>query len=100
VLKSLRRMFFIYQGYRLRLIISQLLLLISALASIGTAALNQRLINKGLMANDADVIVQTAIWMFFLALIAGATLAGTAAFAVFFAQGTAYLARSELYNKI
>jgi ABC-type multidrug transport system fused ATPase/permease subunit len=100
MLKSLRRMFFIYRDYRLRLIISQLLLLISALASIGTAGLNQRLINKGLMANDPEVIVQTAIWMFFLALIAGATMAGTAAFAVFFAQGTAYLARSELYSKI
>ncbi|MBK8050370.1 MAG: ABC transporter ATP-binding protein [Anaerolineales bacterium] len=100
MLKSFRRMFFIYNGYRLRLFFSQVLLAISALASIASATLSQRLINQGLMAGDAEVVIDSGIWMVLLALLAGATLAGTAAFAVFFAQGTAYVARTEVYNKI
>jgi ABC-type multidrug transport system fused ATPase/permease subunit len=35
-----------------------------------------------------------------LAVVAGVTLAGTAYYAVFFAQGTAYVVRAELYDKI
>ena len=38
--------------------------------------------------------------MVVLALIAGGTLAGTAAFAVFFAQGTAFYVRDGLYTKV
>ena len=74
--------------------------MISALATLGVATLNQRLINVGLFARDPVIIISTGFWMVLLALIGGAALAGTAAFAVFFAQGTAYLIRSELYNKI
>ena len=74
--------------------------MISALATLGVATLNQRLINVGLFARDPVIIISTVFWMVLLALIGGAALAGTAAFAVFFAQGTAYLIRSELYNKI
>jgi len=93
-------MFVIYKGYRLRLIISQVLLLISAAASIALATLNQQLVNEGMLAGDPMVIVQTGLWMAALAVVAGLTMAGTAAYAVFFAQGTAYLIRSELYHKI
>jgi ATP-binding cassette subfamily B protein len=100
MLKSFRRLLGIYKGYRLRLILSQVLLIISALTTLGMATLNQRLINEGLLAEDPVVILQTGIWMMILAVIGGAALAGTAAFAVFFAQGTAYLIRVELYNKI
>jgi ABC-type multidrug transport system fused ATPase/permease subunit len=100
VLKSFRRMFVIYKGYRLRLVISQVLLLISAAASITLATLNQQLVNEGMLAGDPMVIVQTGLWMVALAVVAGLTMAGTAAYAVFFAQGTAYLIRSELYRKI
>lgn len=100
MLKSLRRLIVIYRGYRFRLIISQVLLLISALSSIGVATLNQRMINDGMMAGNVAVILQTGIWMSVLAILAGLSLAGTAALAVFFAQGTAYLLRSEMYHKI
>lgn len=100
MLKSLRRLFGIYEGYRLRLIFSQVLLVISALATIGVATLNQRMINDGLLAKDPEIIIDTGIWMITLAVIGGIALAGTAAFAVFFAQGTAYLIRVEIYNKI
>ena len=100
VLSSLTRMLFVFKGYRGRLLVSQLLLLVSALASVGVATLTQRLINDGLVAGDLDVIISTAVWMVVLALVAGGTLAGTAAFAVFFAQGTAFYVRDGLYSKI
>ncbi len=97
---NLRKLLVIYRGYRGRLIISQLLLMISALASIGVATLMQRLINQGMLTGDVEVIIQTGIWMAALAVIAGVAMAGTAYFAVFFAQGTAYVVRAELYERI
>ena len=100
VLSSLRRMFFVFKGFRGRLLVSQLLMLVSALASVAVATLTQRLINDGLVAGDVNVIVNTGVTMVVLALIAGGTLAGTAAFAVFFAQGTAFYVRDGLYSKI
>ena len=100
MVKSLRRILVIYKGYRLRLVISQVLLMASALCTIGVATLNQRLINEGLIAEEPVVIIQTGIWMAVLAVIGGAAMAVTAALAVFFAQGTAYYIRSELYHKI
>jgi len=93
-------MFFVFRGYRGRLLVSQMLLLISALCSVGVATLTQRLINDGLIAGNLDVIIDTGIAMVVLALIAGGTLAGTAAFAVFFAQGTAFYVRDGLYTKV
>jgi len=100
VLSSLGRMVFVFKGYRGRLLVSQVLLLISALASVGVATLTQILINDGLIAEDMNVIVSTGVWMVVLAIIAGGTLAGTAAFAVFFAQGTAFYVRDGLYSKV
>jgi ATP-binding cassette subfamily B protein len=100
VLSSLGRMLFVFKGYRGRLLVSQVLLLISALASVLVATMTQRLINEGLIAGDVEVIVQTGVIMVVLAVIAGLTLAGTAAFAVFFAQGTAFYVRDGLYSKI
>jgi ABC-type multidrug transport system fused ATPase/permease subunit len=100
MLSSLRRMFFIYRGYRGRLLLSQVLLMISALASIGLATLNQRFTNQGMLAGDIYVIIQTGILMAIMATVAGVAMAGTAYLAVFFAQGTAYVARAELYDKI
>jgi len=100
MLKSFRRLFVIYKGYRGRLIFSQVLLFIAALSMIGVATLTQRLINEGIGAENGEVILQTGFWMIVLAVIAGASFAGTAYFAVFFAQGTAYILRVELYNKL
>jgi ATP-binding cassette subfamily B protein len=100
MIKSLRRMFGMYRKYRARLIVSQVLVLISATAVIGVATLNQRLINEGIEAEDPEVILNTGFWMLVLALISGICLAGTAYLAVFFSQGTGYYVRSELYKKI
>ena len=100
MLNSFRRLFIIYKNYRFQLLLSQVLLLLSALATIGVANLTQHLINQGLLAGNETVIIDTGIWMLVLALVAGLTMAGTAAYAVFFAQGTAYVIRTELYRKI
>jgi len=100
MIKSLRRMFGMYKKYRARLIISQVLVLISATAIIGVASLNQRLINEGIEADDPDVILSTGLWMLVLAVISGVCLAGTAYLAVFFSQGTGYYVRAYLYRKI
>ena len=100
MLKSFRRMFVIYKDYRGRLLFSQLLLMVSAASMLMVASLNQRLINEGIQAGDARVIVVTGIFMVVLALIGGGCMAGTAAFAVFFSQGTAYIIRTKVYEKI
>jgi ATP-binding cassette subfamily B protein len=100
MLKSFSRLFVIYRGYRLKLIFSQVLLFISALCMIGVATLTQRLINDGIETGNVEVVLNTGMWMAVLAIIAGLTMAGTAAYAVFFAQGTAYIIRSRLYAKI
>ncbi len=100
MLKSFRRLFVIYKKFRGRLIISQILLFISALCMIGVATLNQVIINDGIVAQNPEVIVDTGVKMTFLAILGGLTMAGTAGLAVFFSQGTAYIVRVELYNKI
>jgi ABC-type multidrug transport system fused ATPase/permease subunit len=100
MIKSLSRMFGMYKKYRARLVVSQVLVLISATAIIGVASLNQQLINEGIEAGDVDAILSTGMWMFVLALISGLCLSGTAYLAVFFSQGTGYYVRSYLYRKI
>jgi ABC-type multidrug transport system fused ATPase/permease subunit len=100
VITSFRRLFVIYRDYRGRLILSQLLVLISAAATIGVATLTQRVINDGLLKDDSGVVIETGIWMIVLGLVAAAALAGAAVFAVFFSEGTAYVIRSELYRHV
>lgn len=100
MIKSLRRTLGMYRKYRARLIISQILVLISAAATIGVASLNQRLINQGIETGNVQVILGTGMWMLVLSLISGLCLAGTAYLAVFFSQGTGYYIRSRLYQKI
>ncbi len=100
MLKALPRTFIIFKMYRGRLILSQVLLLISALCMIGVATLNQVLINDGIIAQDPEAIIRTGLWMAVLAVLAGVTMAGTAALAVFFAQGVAFGLRKYVYAKV
>ncbi len=95
-----RRVLALYRPYRGRLILSQVLLLLSAVATLGTAALNAQLVNDGLLAGDTGVIVDTGIWMAVLGVAASLLLAGTAVIAVFFSQGTAYVLRTQAYASI
>jgi ABC-type multidrug transport system fused ATPase/permease subunit len=99
-MRAFSRLFVLYRPYRRRLILSQILLLVSASATLGVATLTQRLINEGIQAGSERVIINTSISMIVLALIAGLSLTGTAYYAVFFAQGTAWAIRTRLYDKI
>jgi len=99
-MKAFSRIIVLYKPYRWRLIISQILLLVSAAATLAIAAFSQKLINQGIQAGNADVIVSTSLWMFALAIVSGVCLTGTAYYAVFFAQGTAWALRTRVYNKI
>ena len=100
MIKSMRRIFFIYKRYRGRLLLSQLLVLISAITTIAFASLNAKLVNEGITAGNLEVLLDTGMNMFLLALISGLCLAGAAYISVFFAQGSGYMVRTLLYNKI
>ncbi|MFN2241821.1 MAG: ABC transporter ATP-binding protein [Anaerolineae bacterium] len=100
MIKSMRRIFLIYKRYRGRLLLSQLLVLISAITTITFASLNARLVNQGITAGNMEVVLNTGMSMFLLALISGLCLAGAAYISVFFAQGSGYMVRTLLYRKI
>jgi ABC-type multidrug transport system fused ATPase/permease subunit len=100
MIRSMRRIFFIYKRYRGRLLLSQVLVLISAITTIGFASLNAKMVNEGITAGDMEVVLNTGMAMFLLALLSGLCLAGAAYISVFFAQGSGYMVRTLLYNKI
>ena len=100
MLRSMRRMFGLTKRYRIRLIGSQLLLLISALATVGFATLTQGMVNQGMQAGDPEAVLSIGFWMLMLAVIAGICMAIAASQAVFFSQGIGYVIRSHLYEKI
>ena len=100
MLKSMRRIFGITKRYRARLVISQLMLLISALATVGFATLTQGMVNLGMVEGDPEAVLNIGFWMLLLAVIAGITMAIAASQAVFFSQGSAYVIRAFLFEKI
>ena len=67
MIKSLRRVLIVFRKYRARLVISQILVLTVPAAMIGVAALNQRMIDEGIEAGSAEVVLETGMWMFILA---------------------------------
>ena len=100
MLNSMRRIFIIYRHYRARLVISQLLVLASAITTIWFASLNAKLVDKGITAGNSEVLLDTGMTMFLLALISGLCLSGAAYISVFFSQGAGFYVRTILYRKI
>ena len=98
--KSMLRMFGIVTMFKGRLVLSQLLLFISALTTVGFATLTQGLVNRGMEAGDPQTLLNIAVWMCVLAVVAGLCMAGAAALGVFFSQGTSYVIRSRMYKKL
>ena len=98
--QPLRRVLVIFKKYRGRLVASQILVLISAIAVISVATLTQQLINNGINAGNPREMLRIGLWMLLMSLIAGGALAGAAWLAVFFSQGTAYVIRAFLYSKV
>jgi len=93
-------MYSIYRRYRGRLILSQIMVLLSAAAAIAIASLNQRLVNEGIEMKNFEVVVNTGLEMLLLALVSGICLAIAAYIAVFFSQGIGFVIRTLLYEKI
>ena len=93
-------MYGVYRRYRGRLILSQIMVLISAAATIAIASLNQRLINEGIEMNDFEMVVNTGLQMLLFALVSGVCLGIAAYISVFFSQGIGYVIRTLLYEKI
>jgi ATP-binding cassette subfamily B protein len=100
MIKSMRRIFGVYKMYRGRLVLSQVLVLIAATSTITFATLNARLINDGIEARNLEVLLDTGMVMFLLAIVSGLCLAGAAYISVFFSQGAGYLVRTRLYHKL
>ncbi len=100
MIKSMRRIFVIYRRYRGRLLLSQVLVLISAAATIWLASLTARLINEGIEAGNTQVLLDIGMQMLLLALVSGLSLAGAAYISVFFSQGAGYMVRTLLYRKL
>ena len=100
MIRSMRRIFFIYKRYRGRLLLSQVLVLISAITTIAFASLNARMVNDGITAGNMEVLLNTGMNMFLLALVSGLCLAGAAYISVFFSQASGYMVRTLLYRKI
>jgi ATP-binding cassette subfamily B protein len=96
----MRRIFIIYRHYRARLLISQLLVLASAITTIWFASLNAKLVDQGITAGNSEVLLDTGMTMFLLALISGLCLSGAAYISVFFSQGAGFYVRTMLYRKI
>jgi len=93
-------MFGIVTRFKGKLIFSQILLLISALSTVGFATLTQAMVNEGMQAGDPEAVLNIGFWMFVLAVIAGISMAGAAGYAVYFSQGTSYTIRSLLYGRL
>jgi len=86
--------------YRGRLILSQVSLFLSAIASVGFATLVAPMVNQGMVEGDAQAALTYGFWMLILAGVAGITMAIAASQAVFFSQGVGYVIRKRLYDKI
>jgi len=100
MIKSMMRMYGIYRRYRGRLILSQIMVLVSAAATIAIASLNQKLVNEGIEMNNFEMVVNTGLQMLLLALVSGVCLGIAAYISVFFSQGIGYVIRTLLYEKI
>ena len=100
MVKSFRRIFAIVKLHRFRFILSQIMIFIAALATVGYATLITPLVNEGMVAGDAEAALRIGLWMLLLALIMGVCMAIAAFQAVYFSQGAGYVVRSFLYEKI
>jgi ABC-type multidrug transport system fused ATPase/permease subunit len=100
VIKSFMRIFGIVTEYRGRLIVSQVSLFISAVASVGFATLVAPMVNQGMVEGDAQAALSFGFWMLVLAVVSGISMAIAASQAVFFSQGVGYVIRTKLYDKI
>jgi ATP-binding cassette subfamily B protein len=100
MVKSFARIFAIVKRYRGRFILSQVMMFIAALCTVGYSTLITPLVNEGMVAGNAEEALRIGVWMMVLAVIMGISMSIAASQAVFFSQGTGYVVRRYLYEKI
>jgi ATP-binding cassette subfamily B protein len=100
MVKSFARIFAIVKRFRGRFILSQVMMFIAALATVGYSTLITPLVNEGMVAGNAGEALRIGFWMLLLAVIMGISMSIAASQAVFFSQGTGYVVRRYLYEKI
>jgi ATP-binding cassette subfamily B protein len=76
------------------------MMFIAALCTVGYSTLITPLVNEGMVAGNAGEALRIGFWMLLLAVIMGISMSIAASQAVFFSQGTAYVVRRYLYEKI
>lgn len=94
------RIFALVRRHRFRFFLSQFMMFIAALATVGYATLISPLVNEGMVAGNAEAALRYGLWMLVLGLVMGTCMAIAASQAVFFSQGAGYVVRSFLYDKI
>ena len=97
---SIFQVFRLFGQHKLRLFISQFMMLIAAVCIVVYATLISQLVDQGMVAGDLEAAVDVGIAMLALAIVMGASIAIAGSQAVFFSQGAAFLIRRELYRKI
>jgi ABC-type multidrug transport system fused ATPase/permease subunit len=100
MVKSFARIFAIVKRYRGRFFLSQIMMFVAALATVGYSTLITPLVNEGMVAGNAGEALRIGIWMLLLAAVMGICMSIAASQAVFFSQGTGYVVRRYLYEKI
>ncbi len=100
MVKSFRRIFSIVKRHRFRFVLSQVMMFIAALATVGYATLITPLVNEGMVAGNPEAALRIGLWMLLLGLLMGICMAVAASQAVYFSQGAGYVVRSYLFDKI
>jgi len=100
MVKSFGRIFAIVKLHKWRFFISQFMMFIAALATVGYSTLITPLVNEGMVAGNAEAAVEIGIKMMELAVVMGVAMAIAASQAVYFSQGAAYAVRRLLFEKI
>ena len=97
---SIFQVFRHFGQHKLRLFISQFMMLIAAICIVVYATLISRLVDEGMVEGNLEAAVDVGIAMLVLAIIMGVSIAIAGSQAVFFSQGSAFVIRRELYRKI
>ena len=100
MIKSFRRVFGVVRRHRFRFVVSQVMMFIAAVSTVGYATLIAPLVNQGMVEGDAEAALRIGFWMLVLAVIIGISMTIAASQAVYFSQGTAYVLRRFLYEKV
>ncbi|NTV00323.1 MAG: ABC transporter ATP-binding protein, partial [Methanoregulaceae archaeon] len=100
MLENLRRMMIIYRGAWKWIILSQVLVMLSAIFLLLIPQQVSKLVNEGVLAGDVTVVVDSVLFMFLFAILAAAFSMSNLYIATRIGEGTAHFLRKELYRKI